>query len=355
MKIGIVTQPLIANYGGFLQAWALQEILRKMGHSPVTIDYIPQRCSWYIYVLSWCKTIIYYFMGKPRSFIGPLKRGRFFEEFVKKNISITDRQSCYNNKIIKKYGFEVIVTGSDQVWRPMYNVHIQDMYLRFVKEANVKKLAYAASFGVDNWEYTPEQTKSCAQLANKFVAISVREKSAVDLCGNYLGVDAIEVLDPTLLHSAGDYEKLCIDIPKATEPFLASYVLDYTPEKQVVIDNIAKRYGLNVRFFSAHEDASLSVEEWLAYFRDAEYVVTDSFHGCVFSIIFNKPFIAMTNKGRGETRFLSLLSMLGLGNRLLTSVSAIDKIRQPINWVYVSKKINNLKESSIYFLKQNLI
>ncbi len=352
MKIGIVTQPLKANYGGFLQAWALQEQLRKMGHEPVTIDYLAGATPWYVLIRSWIKTLLLLCVGKRRPFARKnpaMERIEMFDKFVRKNMSLTKRVHNYKESLVAEYGFEAVITGSDQVWRPIYNTYLQDMFLRFVRQKNIKKIAYAASFGVDNWEFTPKQTKVCSRLAKKIDAISVRENSGIALCNNYLGVDAIEVLDPTLLHTKEDYEKLCADIPKTKEKYLASYVLDFTHEKQVFIENIAKERGLELRIFSAGNGAKLSVEEWLAIYRDAEYVVTDSFHGTVFSILFHKPFLSIVNESRGASRFYSLLSKFGVEKRLITSLNQSIP-SEDIKWGQVENKLNLLRAKASDFL-----
>ncbi len=357
MKIGIVTQPLIANYGGFLQAWALQEQLRKMGHEPITIDYLPEATPWYILLRSWVKTLVLLCIGRKRPFMKrqSAERINMFDKFVRKNMSLTQRVRRYKPELVDEYGFEAVITGSDQVWRPRYNRFLQDMFLRFVRKPGVKKIAYAASFGVDYWEYSSRQTKTCAHLAEKLNAISVRENSGIALCKDYLGVDAIEVLDPTLLHTAEDYEKLCAEIPRATEAYLASYVLDLTPEKHVFIENIAREKGLSVRIFSADRDAKLSMEEWLTSYRDASYVITDSFHGTVFSIIFHKPFMAILNNRRGADRFISLLKPLGLESRLISDIFSYHKALEGlIDYEKVELKLSEKREESLFYLIEGL-
>ncbi len=357
MKIGIVTQPLLNNYGGYLQAWALQEQLRKMGHEPITINYIPARTKWYRYLFSWIKTILLLCIGKKREFAKvtpPAKRNSVFDSFVNNHLSLTPIVHKYSPKLVEEYGFDAVITGSDQVWRPIYNGYIEDMYLRFVRKEGVKKMAYAASFGVDTWEYTSEQTKKCKRWAQQLNTVSVREESGVKLCKDYLNVDAIEVLDPTLLHTSEDYAKLCADIPCATEPYLASYVLDITPEKQQYIEQKAQEQGLPLRIFSAGKDAELSIEEWLSIFRDAKFIITDSFHGTVFSILFHKPFLVLTNEKRGASRFESLLGKFGLENRIITSleqsISAID-----IDWQEIDDRLNNRRNLDKEFLQKAMI
>ncbi len=357
MKIGIVTLRLLTSYGGILQAWALQEKLRQMGHKPTTIDYINRPYpSWHIIILSWIKTLLLLCIGKRRPFakrIYCLGRKEWIERFVSKNMTLTHQVYYYKSRLVTDYGFEAVITGSDQNWRPPYNRDLEDMFLRFVKKADVKKIAYASSFGVDYWEYTPKQTKECARLAKKIDAISVRENSGIALCEKYLGVDAVEVLDPTLLHTAEDYKKLCTDIPKISEPYLAAYVLDITPEKQAFIEIIAKEQGLSVRTFSIDINSKLGIEEWLAIYRDAKYVITDSFHGTVFSILFHKPFLSIVNESRGASRFYSLLHKLDLEDKLITSLN-YSSSPSDIDWKHMESKLDALRKDATDFLTKAL-
>jgi exopolysaccharide biosynthesis predicted pyruvyltransferase EpsI len=235
---------------------------------------------------------------------------------------------------------------------------------------NVKRIAYAASFGVDDWEFSEEDTNVCRNLLQKFDAVSVRENSAVLLCEKYLNrADVMHVLDPTMLLDKEDYIHL---VEKENEPKslgnLFCYILDEDEKKNEIIKTIAKQ--TNAVPFTQMPKCRISQENlkdrledcvyptvtaWLRAFMDAEMVVTDSFHGCVFSIIFNKPFIVYGNKGRGMARFHSLLSIFGLENRLITnSEDALRVINEPINWETVNVKKKEWQEKSLNFLKTNL-
>jgi len=310
MKVGILTQPLRGNYGGILQNWALQQVLRKLGHEPVTIDVLPRpRC--YRFILSTIRSLVFWFIPSRRRRFWRWSEGRspLFEDFVNGQIVKTSVYRYYSMRIVKKERLEALVVGSDQTWRPMYNKGrlLSDMFLRFAFRFKGKKVAYAASFGVDKWEFTKRQTSICAFLAKRFDAISVREMSGVKLCERYLGIDAVAVLDPTLLVEKKYYERLCEQIPFSGEQFLAAYVLDVSKEVDDIIAEESERLGLPVRRYSADQCAELTVEEWLSIFRDARFVVTDSFHGTVFSIIFEKSFRCVMNPARGRTRFMDLL------------------------------------------------
>lgn len=374
MKIGIITHPLEYNYGGLLQNYALQHVLRSFGHNVHTIDKV------------------FFKHYRKRTIVLLLKR--FIKRIIGKEISISEKQYCYIKKnctnfvkeninvtkafqndkelksIIKKYKFEAYVVGSDQVWRPAFANNIYNDFLDFCQDKeNIKRLAYAASFGISEWEFNEEQTKECSRLAKLFDAISVREDSGIALCKEHLGVDATHVLDPTLLLEKEDYIKL---VEKAQEPIsegnLFCYILDNNESIEKGIHNIENKLslkGFQVKAkkekwtFKCGENIKERVipspTKWLRAFMDAKMVFTDSFHGCVFSIIFNKPFWVIGNKERGNARFDSLLKQFNLESRRfdISEMNNID-LTQPIDWAQVNTIKKEWQEKSINFLKGNL-
>ena len=350
MNIGIYTQPLSHNYGGILQNYALQQVLKRMGHTPVTIHH-GQKNHW-----SNIKCIIHNLLRpltkQPYWGVVSIKKlnklKEPFKPFIKKHIQVTKSVLKCTTKFIRQQHFDAIIVGSDQVWRPRYN-DIYASYLAFANGMNISKIAYASSFGVDNWEYTPEQTKVCAELIKQFKAVSVRESSGIDLCKKYLNVDAVNVLDPTLLLDKSDYSLLCKDIPKAEKGYLLVYILDEDKSKEAYVNEFARENNLSVRHIHAENKVSLSIEEWLALFRDATIVVTDSFHGTVFSILFQKEFISLINKGRGASRFESLLKKIHLSDRLVADNRTIPSMH--IDWRNVNELLEQYRKESMLFLE----
>ena len=354
MKIGIVTQPLRANYGGILQNYALQQVLKRMGHEVWTIDY--NKYDWARWTDCAWRAVAHKMLGHKVKFpMTPTRRAqqeRPLRRFVDKYIALTEpRTRVLELDIVTKYAFEAIVVGSDQVWRPRYNYDVKDCFLKFAKGLPLRRVAYAASFGTDEWEFTKRQTAKCAALAKTFNGISVREKSGVGLCRQNLGVDAVHVLDPTLLLHGADYAELCNDIPKR-RPFVFAYILDESEEKQRQVKDFARRMGLD--YFIKSADASVnmddSVELWLSYFRDAAFVITDSFHGTAFSINFNKDFYAFGNADRGNSRFDSLLGAFGLEDRLIGN--EIPTAGKAISWEEINEKRGKELTASTAWLKE---
>lgn len=337
MKIGILTLPLGTNYGGILQAYALQHILQAMGHDVYVIDEdkqfhfsLKRRIEMFIKgTIKRClfgkNAIIYSPEYYKKLWAARTKHtGRFINEHI-------GRKLVRSVAGLDEHDFDAFVVGSDQIWRARYArpfPGVENSFLLFTKGWNVKRIAYAASFGTDEWEYSEAETTSCSSMARIFDAVSVREMSGVKLCKERLGVEAAHVMDPTLLLNADDYTRLIgTDIP-ASPGNMMCYVLDRNAEKDTLINDIAVRKHLQpFHTNSRTEDQKATLEEriqppveqWLQGFRDAEFIVTDSFHACIFSMLYRKPFIAIGNKSRGMTRFRSLLQMFGLEERLVTS------------------------------------
>ena len=374
MKIGIITHPLECNYGGLLQNYALQQVLRSFGNNVRTIDkvFFQHHRRWSVVLL--LKRFIKRIIGREISI--SKKQYCFIKKnctnFIKKNINVTKKFE--NDKelksIIKKYKFDAYIVGSDQVWRPAFANNIYNDFLDFCQDKeNIKRLAYSASFGISEWEFSEEQTKECSRLAKLFDAISVREDSGIALCKEHLGVEAIHVLDPTLLLEKEEYIKL---VEKAQEPIsegnLFCYILDENESIEKGIQNIenklsfksfqikAKNKKWTFKYGENIDDRIIpSPTKWLRAFMDAEMVFTDSFHGCVFSIIFNKPFWVIGNKERGNARFDSLLKQFNLESRRfdISEMNNID-LTQPIDWEQVNTIKKEWQEKSLNFLKENL-
>ena len=340
MKIGIITLPLHTNYGGILQAYALQTVLERMGHQ---VDILEEPLVYKHASLNrYIRRILKKSVGK-RSIINYEGFMRKWQPRVASNINqfinTYIHRRIVNFESLTEGEYDAFIVGSDQVWRPSYNQHLENAFLDFTKNwINVKRIAYAASFGVDNWEFTKEQTEECKKLVRKFDLVSVREDTAVNLCKEHLGIVATHVLDPTLLLSADDYQKLIGELKISDTSYMFSYLLDESEEKINILNDVSNKLNLPVKKIKLEKDISKismsrlkslkypSIQEWLASFAQADFVVTDSFHGTVFSIIFNKPFVVLPNKGRGVARFESLLKAVGLENRIFSEYRISDNL-----------------------------
>ncbi|WP_148295499.1 polysaccharide pyruvyl transferase family protein [Prevotella dentasini] len=249
MKIGVLTLPLNINYGGILQAYALQTVLERMGHQVSVFnkhkEYPLPRKRFLVYLKRFVWRYIlrrknyHVFEEQYQNKVYPVVARNmlaFVETYI--HADYTDL-SHLNNK-----DFEALVVGSDQIWRPQYYKPIDNAYLAFASDWDVRRIAYAASFGTDLWDYSPKQEARCGELIKKFEAVSVREMEAVEMVREHFGVKAEHVVDPTLLLEKEDYIHLIEqeNTHKSTGDMLV-YVLDETEEKQAFIDKIAKKKG----------------------------------------------------------------------------------------------------------------
>ncbi|MGM9795776.1 MAG: polysaccharide pyruvyl transferase family protein [Candidatus Aphodosoma sp.] len=378
MKIGILTQPLHNNYGGLLQNYALQQVLIRAGQEVETLDqqnkkynrlhvYLYRQKMRLLHILFPNKySKVRYQPNDNEQAIIRKNTNHFINTYINRSPSIHSFEDF--KSVAETRTYDAYVVGSDQCWRPCYNQFLSSMFLDFVKDKQVKRIAYAASFGTDEWELTPEQTEIATSLVQKFDIVTVREDSGVGLCKKHLGVDAIHVLDPTMLLTKEDYIRL---IEQEKEPVsignLFNYILDPNAKKSVFIQRVAGEKGLkpfqvlpkyqqetrtkkNIK--NNIEDCVFpSVTSWLRAFMDAEMTIVDSFHGMVFSIIFNKPFWVIGNARRGMSRFTSLLKIFKLENRLIDvdSLNDVD-INRPIDWTFVNSIVEQKRKKCINLL-----
>lgn len=380
MKIGILTHPLHYNYGGILQAWALQHVLMEMGHEPVKIDYY----CWYrpdidakiflMLLFSWFKTVIakifghrqYLALASPYTHIFRHDQIRCVDRKFVKRISSTSRFYDYDELLrkVEDGNFDAFVVGSDQVWRQAYCPDIKTFFLGFMSASDHRpRIAYAASFGTSTSEIDRFSMESCIKLLHRFDAVSVREKSGVDIVKDcFHRADVSLVLDPTLLLDADVYRRLVRKPVKLNDkPLIAAYILDPDSRKNFVMEDAAAALGADVVKMTCNPGNGLqmpTVDKWISNFDKSDFVITDSFHGCVFAIIFRKPFIAIGNEWRGLDRFQSLLDTFGICDRLVNNsdeyISRKQELLMPIDYDRVHRRLNTLREYSLDFLKNAL-
>lgn len=378
MRISILTLPLKNNYGGILQAYALQHVLRNMGHDVQTVD-LQFRYSLIKNFEVIIKRLIlkYVFLRKNILNIMPVRPN--FEDtneinqnikpFICKHIRLTDPVFSVDQFRLLNDTNDAFIVGSDQVWRPYYAPYLPAFFLDFVDDIrNIKRISYAASFGVDNWEYSEKLSKLCNKLIQKFDYLSVREKSAINFCSKYFQVNPVHVLDPTMLLSKNEYLHL-IDRNKQfyKRDSIFSYILDPTNFTDRIIDIFCNYYRLDVNNIMPKSKYSPNcvisdcifspVEDWIAGFESAKFVITDSFHGVIFSIIFNKDFVVIGNESRGMARFSSLLKMFELCDRMVITASDLNNFDfdKHVDWDKVNFIKNQWQEKSFDFIINSLM
>lgn len=361
-KIGILTLPLNNNFGGILQSYALQTYLREKGNDVVLIDrrHNRQPLDKYKLLLKKC-----FFKNKYQQHLNNIKISVNTHAFRNKHI-LPKTEEIFSEKqlrkIVESNNFDAVIVGSDQVWRLEYATDlVPNMFLDFVPNG-VKRVSYAASFGVDNWEHNLDTTNTVKDLIQKFDHISVREDSGIGLCKDTFNVNAIQHIDPTMLISKETYLELVeLENEPKRKGDILTYMLDNSKERKQLVDKIQKEIGggiFNVNVKSKKASAPIedkifpTVTSWVRGFIDAKYVIVDSFHGCVFAIIFNKPFIAFGNKERGLTRFTSLLKLFKLEDRLVLNSEDLtpEVIKAPIDWEKTNAILNECRVVSKKYL-----
>ena len=382
MKIGILTQPRVSNYGGILQCYALQTVLERMGHEVVVLDrtfdapsagLILRRCGSVLKCL-----VRRYILGQKNiAILSPWSQQyvidkrehdhysvlfKFTHEYLNITSPLRSSEALLNR--VKKEKLDCLIVGSDQVWRECYSPYLPDFFAGFLPEDDkMLKITYGASFGTSENPISEQMLETCKRLSSRFDAISVREESAVGLVEQYFGRHAELALDPTLLLDADDYviERKNSCSVTAGQDTLVSYVLDTDVQKARIANDVACELGLKESFMGlspkksdGSPDKMIPVQSWLDNFRNASFVVTDSFHGCVFSVINRKPFIAIVNHSRGADRFVSMLSQLGLEGRMVNDYEEYSvrrsELMAPIDYSNVYARLQTLKAHSLGYL-----
>lgn len=330
-KVGILNFHFANNYGAVLVPFAMKKAIEAMGYQAEIINYAAQKFS------------------RQPAFVK--FRGKFLSPLSKEFSNIEELRKCHD-------AWSRVVVGSDQVWR-MFQT---DIYMLEWVYGKCSLISYAASYGHDIYEGSIPKSDACA-LLHRFDAISVRENSGVDICRNDFDVDALQVVDPTLLLSAEAYTRV-IDAEKVQVPdepyvcgvFLSAQSASYPNNPNILLD-IRSKYKF-VNPIKNEQNQFRPVGEWLALIKNAKYVITDSFHGAVFSIIFNKQFVTLMHEGfNGNARIPSLLESLGINqNRILYSINdiTVDTFREKIDYTKVNAKLAPLRHKAFKFLKDAL-
>ena len=371
----ILTHALGLNYGGILQAYALQKVLKDNGLLVDTSDYHTHTPVYHANALVRYLARTALHVVKPEISNMPINASRLLtpktERFIHENITTVKRSDL--TVAVRSGKYNSLVAGSDQVWRSKYVPVGKYMFDFAANIDGITRISYAASFGRDDLsEYSSRLLKKTARLAKKFDGISVREDSGIALVRKHWGMPAEQHIDPTLLLEREDYIQLIKEDADNVLPSkgnLFAYVLDRAGAKGEIIDKVARELKLqdfeimppkatSRKLFRANPEKYQlpPVTQWLKSFADAEFIITDSFHGTAFSIIFNKPFIAIGNKERGLARFSSLLKLFNLEHRLVSSADEItsELINEKIDWKRVNKKVKSEQKRSLEYLKKHL-
>ena len=319
LKIGVLTFFNYCNFGAALQSYALYRVLRQLGEQ---VEYLDYTCPFIgnPYTLKSLKKrglwgFIYTVAG--RFFYAPRKR--LFAAFRKK-IPHTEPLDPGN---IGKYGdrYDLYITGSDQLWNAELTDFDKTYFLDFVKDPR-KKYSYAVSFG--GKELKEEDKAGYRRLLSDFAGISVREEYGKELVESLTGKEAAVLPDPTMLLTGEQWKKVASP-KKSGKSYILAYQMGFTRSLIDAVKRAADQFRLPVSyipfplggFVPGRYHLRLGPRQWLAQFRDASYIVTDSFHGIVFAILFEKPFAAVVDGQHKNQRAISLLTHLGLTDRIV--------------------------------------
>ena len=256
---------------------------------------------------------------------------------------------------INKNDYDCLMVNSDQTWRKSDIFFYDFAFLHFGKNWNISKFIYGASLGYDYWTFTKTDEKIAKVCLSKFKGISVRENGTINLVERHLGIRPLLVLDPTLIINKKYYLNLIKHYNNrinVKQNVLFTYLLfDEKKVNQFIKESCNKLdYKLNAITINDKNN----IEKFILDIVNSKAVITDSYHGTLFSIIFNKPFISFINEKCGKERFLSLKKLLNLDNRIINDniIPNISLLTTPLDINYTL--LNSLKNQSINFLKKNL-
>ena len=372
-KIGILTYHFANNFGAVFQAYALQRLLTSLGYDSEFIDYQPRHVErGGSFRLPTSKTNIkanvvtayQKITTFKQQVLGDGGRAEKFRQFRKDNLIVgTRRYESLNDLKTNSPAYDCVVCGSDQIWNSSVQFGIDPAYFLDFGKAQMKRVSFAPSFG--KGAVDTENELKVGQLLKRFDHLSVRESSGIDIVRRLAEREATCVPDPTLMFD--DYQEITSTTTEK-DAYIMSYVLRSAEMVTDVQLLVAEHLGLplivpNDRFLKKRKIGKAidpTPSQWLGYFRDAKFVVTNSFHGTAFSIILRKPFISVGITGRKSgvnDRAKSLLERLGLQDRFVDRfdiASIKQKISEPIDWDKATSRLSTWRKESNDFLTRSL-
>ncbi len=357
MKIGIITYHRAKNLGAMLQSYALQKTLEKYKGKCEIIDYRNEKMeeSYKVKKIWECKSL----KEKIKNILF-MKKNKAFEEvrkeFNEKVQTISTKKYNKNNIKEANNDYDLFVTGSDQVWNVKLNYDDENYFLNFAEDNN-KKNSYAASFGTNKIN-EEQKEKICNQLKT-FNKISVREEEGKNVVRELTGRNSELVLDPTLLLNKYEWENMINNERIEKEKYIFVYVIAYTPTLLEFARKLGKERNCKVICFHTSYQkyrgmknlTKVSPQDFLNYIKNAEAVVTSSFHGMCFSINLQKEFYYELdeNKVNNNSRLKTLATTLNLEDRRIINGKCINN---RINYSEVTKKLEAERKKSIQFIEE---
>ena len=349
MKIRIITIHGIPNFGSVFQSYALCKYLKSNGYDDVElIDYNPE-----------------YFNHKNfRARIGEIlnygaykRRTRKFRNFIEKNLPLTKQHFTKIDQLFKaKMSADVYIAGGDQLWN-VYHDSGNDDAFKLVWTSG-KKISYATSLGQTG--FSKEQIEDLVRKIKDFSAISVRESSSITMLENS-GLTSVQCVDPVFLLEEQDYEEFIVPIKHE------KYVLVYLVSPSKLLDDCIKylknKYNLKIILCSGFSKKckcdiflkDLGPDEILSYIKNADIVLSSSFHATIFSIIFEKQFFTILPDEHTNERILDILNTFNLNHRIITKNEEIrSALDNQIDYTRINSYSNKIQFSKEY-LRRNLV
>ncbi len=365
MKTGVITFHSAHNYGATLQAWALQKALQKLGTQPCIVNYHPQVIDrlYIVPPLDTARKCLQYLTRRGvRQRRKKLKiKYEKYSEFLRGHFKFVGDYTTYDELEKNPPGLDCYIAGSDQVWNTDHTGGYDPAYLLEFAEKGSKRISYAASIGRER--FPAQYRSSFAKALEKFDAISVREESTSGAIAEVTGKMPAVVIDPTLLLSKEEYDE--IKVPsKRTERYILVYMMETNRKLIQLADSISLATGLPViqrkpgKIFKNELDSfyTHTPGEFLGEVEKAEYVITNSFHGTVFSAVYERPFISMLHSQTGS-RTVDLLRVLELEDHILYRARDFSQMEQfkIKNPKELRGRIEKLRLESVDFLAKALM
>lgn len=338
-KVNLLTIHWGRSYGAVMQTYATSKLLEKNGHDVTVVNNIhPKEKQFYKRFRS-----LYYLF---QDFQFYCFKHRFFPKLTRK---------MYGLVPCKLPSSDYIVIGSDQVWnRSITSPMDLSYYVDF--NQNVEKVSLASSFGKSEWTEEKEYTQGVKKCLDQFKAISVREHSGQEILSSVFGLESTILIDPTLAYA--DFEDLVLNKTKKKQIFTFLFGGDKKETKDIV-KAISKDLGLPL---FKHSKLSFYLNNgprrWLTNIRNSSYVITDSFHGLAFSLIFKKEFFVLCADEKKFTRLKSLLDLLGLQNRYIRSLKDYQQRKallfESIDYSTVNAKLRVEQDKYNSFIQSNI-
>ena len=364
MKIGILTFHASHNYGSMLQAYALQSILKKMGHESWIINLrTPAQKFLIMPQLEWKhpKSSIIKFLKQPKISIELQRKYNRFENFLKDNLRCTNEYATEKDmyESLKVEHLDAFIVGSDQIW----NTNCLDFNTVYLLDFNLpgRKIAYAPSLGLHPETFNEKDKNLLAQFIPAFDFLSTREERGAKVIKEITGLTAKVVLDPSLLLEKIDYSSLY----KQTPIIKGDYIFYYSPidqpeifKKALLLSHVTGLKIVTTQYQSYYKGENIihindcGPCEFLNIINYSQYTIGKSFHLLAFSLIFEKEFFIIT--GDTDSRIVNILKPLELTNRAISTNQNNIFIPASIDYIQVKKKLNNLKNDSIEYLKNSL-